>query len=214
MSQKDHPEFLETISSLVDGECSELELRRLLRDQNDQTVEGEPGELEITEPQLRRNWAEFQQIGSAMRGEPSEGSDISSAVMAAIQAEAQPKANESGFRKLVKPISQFAVAASVAAVSILGIQQYQLAQTDIGSSAEIAGSETATEVSAPDTLFTPPQGFEYSPQTSVVSTNPSEPSFKNEVRILIPAESTLVEAEDSLTEPNAILDLEQEADLP
>lgn len=193
MSQKDQPENLEVLSSIVDGECSEFDLRRILKLQ-----EASSADVGFTESAVRDSWSTYQQIGSAMRGEASEGVDISSAVMAAVELEKQPNIQENVFRKLMKPASQFAVAASVAAISMFGLQQYQLAQNDAGapSSSEIAEIQPAVGSGEQETLYAPPQGFEFSPQTSVVSTNPSENAFRGEVRIQLPADTTLVEIEE------------------
>lgn len=94
----------ESLSALMDGEASELELRRLLRDDSDE---------------LDDLWARLHQQRAVLLGEPVfAGMDISASVRAALGDEAPHRARHLDWRK---PLSGLAVAASVAAVVVFGL---------------------------------------------------------------------------------------------
>ncbi len=96
----------ESLSALMDGEASELELRRLMRDSDD-------GDAAY--------WGRLHRQRSALLGEPTfSGMDISARVSSAIAAEA-PLAPASTTRDWRKPLGGFAVAASVAALVVFGL---------------------------------------------------------------------------------------------
>ena len=108
ISSKTQPSSSEALSALKDGEAGEFELRRLLRDID-------------SEPELKEEWDRFQIIGSVMRGEfDGVGTDISSKVRESIGQEKPARAE--GFWK--KPLQQFAVAASMAAITLVAVQQF------------------------------------------------------------------------------------------
>lgn len=95
----------ESLSALMDGEASELELRRLMRDSDD-------GDAAY--------WGRLHRQRSALLGEPTfSGMDISARVSSAIASEA-PLALAST-RDWRKPLGGFAVAASVAALVVFGL---------------------------------------------------------------------------------------------
>ena len=145
------------LSALTDGELTELELRRILKD-------------EESFESMRDEWSGYQSIGSMLRREPSKGVDISVAVSEAIESESQSK-TKSQPNRFFKPLGQFAVAASVAAVALFGVQQYQLSQVEgVSTGDTVAEIEALTPTESNE--FTPPAGFEVRPQTSVVSANP------------------------------------------
>lgn len=101
----------ESLSALMDSQASELELQRLLKQV------GKDGEL-------RDTWVRYQAVRTVLSGQ-SAGDlrmDISSRVSAAIAAESAPAATSARAR-LLRPLASFAVAASVAAVVVLGGQQ-------------------------------------------------------------------------------------------
>lgn len=64
----------ESLSALCDGECDELELRRVLNH-----VENDA--------EFREQWANFHLIGAAMRGESVDTVDLSKGIMQAIEGE-------------------------------------------------------------------------------------------------------------------------------
>lgn len=148
------------LSALSDGEATELELRRIFK--GEESFES-----------MREQWSDYQAIGSMLRGEASKGVDISAAVSAAIKNEAQQSASQfSAPNRFFKPLGQIAIAASVAAFAIFGIQQYQLSQVESGPASGIAEVETLTPSEANE--FAAPIGFEVRPQTSVVSSSNQE----------------------------------------
>jgi len=106
----------ESISALMDDEANELDLRRVLKSADDS---------EETQQQMRR----FQLARSAMQdsGSAMLDIDLSASISAAIEA-------EPGAGKLrpawMKQLGGFAVAASVAAIVVVGSQSFQLGQSD------------------------------------------------------------------------------------
>ncbi|MBB3045996.1 sigma-E factor negative regulatory protein RseA [Litorivivens lipolytica] len=94
----------ESLSALMDGEASELELRRVLRDAKDDDS---------------AFWGRMHRQRSAMQGDATfSGLDISARVSAAIADEAPLVASARDWRK---PLAGFAVAASVAAMVVFGL---------------------------------------------------------------------------------------------
>jgi negative regulator of sigma E activity len=116
----------ESLSTLMDGEASEFELRRSL-EQVEQS------------PEMGERWRRYHVARSAMRGEPVNTADIdlSASIMAALEDEptysqplpddenaAEPVVQErrKESRTLWKPMASMAMAASVTAMVILGVQ--------------------------------------------------------------------------------------------
>lgn len=112
----------ETLSALLDDEAQELELRRMLRDLDGDT-------------EARARWYRYQLARGAMHGEPLlHAPDFSLAVRAAIEAE--PSLSAPRRANWRRSLGSFAVAASVAAVVLVGGQQ--LSQNSGGNAAGIA----------------------------------------------------------------------------
>jgi negative regulator of sigma E activity len=124
MTEKSQPDFQEALSALKDGEATEWELRKLLQHAEDNA-------------DLYQRWKSYQLIGSSLRRENQSGSDISQSVSARL---AEEKAGVAGWLITArKPLTQTAIAASVAAVAVMGMQQYQLASmSQLGGQTEIA----------------------------------------------------------------------------
>lgn len=101
----------ESLSALMDGQADELEVRRVLKSVSE-------------DDELRDTWRRHQMAAAAMRRElPMQVVDYSSAIRNAIEHE--PKlSSETGVGRLLKPLGRFAVAASVAAIAVIGVQQY------------------------------------------------------------------------------------------
>lgn len=113
---------VESLSAVMDGEASEFELRRTLE------------QLEQS-PELGERWRRFHVARNALRGEPLPGADvdISAGVMSALADEAPLQMDQASDpapavaeRRLQssfwKPLTSMAVAASVTAMVILGVQ--------------------------------------------------------------------------------------------
>lgn len=115
-----------SLSALMDGEVSELELHRLLREARDN-------------PELLDSWQRYHLARSALRGEPFQwgGSELSERIAARIADEPTPgSAARSGgwLSRTAVPMGKLAVAASVAAAVFLGLQTLSSERTDTPSS--------------------------------------------------------------------------------
>lgn len=141
----------EELSALMDGETSEMEVRRLLKLMDD-------------DPELVATWDRMHRVRhSLVQDENMDLSlDISGRVMAAIEADEQvfeggssaylgeesaiqsrgpqAAAEHSWYRKMVMPVTQTAVAASVAISVMFGWQSLQVAEQQQGhaNSAQVA----------------------------------------------------------------------------
>lgn len=115
----------ETLSALMDDQAQELELRRLLRDMGRNT--------EIS-TQARQRWYRQTLVHAALKGDPvMHAPEFSASVRAAIDGEPQQVASAStGWRRA---LGSFAVAASVAAVVVVGGQQIVGQGEDAGTPA-------------------------------------------------------------------------------
>lgn len=118
---------VETISALVDNEVSELELRRLLK-QIDQ------------EPEIAQVWSRYQLVGASLRGETpllapkSFASAISEAIAnepaltpeqdAHLASSDRVTDKSKRFKTLWQNVSRVAIAASVAGAVVVGVQHY------------------------------------------------------------------------------------------
>jgi sigma-E factor negative regulatory protein RseA len=101
----------ESLSALMDGQADELEVRRVLKEVSE-------------DDELRDTWRRHQMAAAAMRRElPEQVIDYSVAIRAAIENEQSHGASATANR-LIKPLGRFAVAASVAAIALIGVQQY------------------------------------------------------------------------------------------
>lgn len=113
---------LEELSALMDGEASELEVRRVL------------GNIEKDQA-LCHKWARYQLTSSILKGETHglathwSAFDLSARVSQALDAEPELKIAPAGKKRLgaamIRPFANVAVAASVSAAVILGWQGYQ-----------------------------------------------------------------------------------------
>ncbi|BDY03738.1 RseA family anti-sigma factor [Ferrimonas sp. YFM] len=114
----------EAVSAWVDGEGTDLDLKQWLKDE-----------------EMQSSWGRYHLIGDAMRNElPKElNLDIASSVAAALEQEPtvlapkeEPKSSEPSRRSVVsgkvvefsRRFGQYAIAATVAAIAVVGVQQY------------------------------------------------------------------------------------------
>ncbi len=131
----------EQLSAMMDGELPETEqallMARLQRD-----------------PELRRSWARYHMIGDSLRGQHLVPEDIgiADAVTGALQTEPAHRVGHAALlRKAAKPIAGLAVAASVAVVAVLSLQQ-------VGPDASGSGAIPMAQAPAvPATLVRAPQ---------------------------------------------------------
>ncbi|MEM9256817.1 MAG: RseA family anti-sigma factor [Pseudomonadota bacterium] len=112
----------ETMSAYMDGEANELELQRFLKNIDE-------------DPELRAAYVRYELARGALSGTQLTHAnvDISGGVKAAIARERVAGTPARSGEKLLKPLASFAVAASVAAIVVLGGQE--LAQVDQGAAA-------------------------------------------------------------------------------
>ena len=115
MSQYD--EYLgESLSALMDGEASDLDTRRVLK------------ALALEDSQnamlMRDKWRRYQSVSSVMKGDVVCKADYSVDITRAIAEEAIFKVNP--LVKILSSSGRLAIAASVALVAVLGVQQFNL----------------------------------------------------------------------------------------
>lgn len=108
----------QSLSALMDGESSELELQRILKN--------------LDNPNVRQQWQNMQRVRAVMHREPFVAVDVSAGVMAALEGvgmdaaeQAEPKATSSW-----KGWQRMAVAASVTLAVLGGVRFYNQAPTD------------------------------------------------------------------------------------
>lgn len=128
----------ESLSALMDGEASELEIRRLLREDSN-----ELGEL----------WTRYHRQRSALHNEREfSGMDVSGSVRAALSDE-QPLRQPvlSDWRK---PLGGLAVAASVAALVVFGLGGNPRSDLPLAANQPVAEQGSRVYLSAPTAVST------------------------------------------------------------
>lgn len=133
MTEQSNHSLNESLSALVDGEASPLEVRRLLKAGADDSADSE----------LNARWSRYQLAGSVMRRELEvmAPSGFAGRISEALADEAAPAA---GHRHWWQRVGQVAVAASVAGAVLIGVQQYPGMEADN----TIAGTSPAESSSA------------------------------------------------------------------
>jgi sigma-E factor negative regulatory protein RseA len=111
----------ESLSALMDGQADELEIRRLL-----DATEGE------RRSDLRNAWMRYHMVSRSIRGEGSATAiDCSSAIANALQTERAHAASPA--KKVFEVLGQFTVAASVAMMTIWGVQEFNNPSLELGT---------------------------------------------------------------------------------
>jgi len=124
----------ESLSALMDGQADPLEVRRVLKSVSE-------------DDELRDTWRRHQMAAAAMRRElPEQVVDYSVAIRNAIEQEQSIHAR-TGVGRLLQPLGRFAVAASVAAIAVIGIQQYSQPASEPAPLA--SANEVQVDLSAP-----------------------------------------------------------------
>ena len=152
----------ESLSALVDGEITELEMRRLLKLDNEQ--------YKI----LREKWVHYQVASSSIKGEFPDIAfrDLSTGIGAAIDDEpAHSVKTQTGKTSRIKSmwsgVGRFAVAASVAGAVVLGVQ----------FTSDDFNSQVADVKPAPSTSVKIPGSFGHGlPSDTTVSTVSNQPT--------------------------------------
>ena len=147
----------ESVSALVDGEVSELELHRILKEL---ALEGSSDPADLTDQAIANKWSRYNLSSQAMANTPLAGKDISQSVSAAV---ANEKTYSNNFIQQViqtKSVGRFAVAASVAFMAIIGVQQLNNVSPMQNEAFQTAGSakNSADQLQRPANQF--PTGFQ------------------------------------------------------
>jgi len=147
----------ESVSALVDGEVSELELHRILKEL---ALEGSSDPADLTDQAIANKWSRYNLTSQAMANTPLAGKDISQSVSAAI---ANEKTYSNHFIQQViqtRSVGRFAVAASVAFMAIIGVQQLNNVSPMQNEAFQTAGSaeNSADQLQRPANQF--PTGFQ------------------------------------------------------
>ncbi|MCO1334931.1 sigma-E factor negative regulatory protein [Microbulbifer sp. OS29] len=192
MSHGNHQERLnESLSALMDGEISELELQRLLK-------------ASAASEELGQRWSRYQLAASVMRREQVAPIDtgLAASISAAIEQEEPLSQGGSGGSAVTsslvnsrwwRPLSRGAVAATVAFAAILGVQQVTDSQQNSvqGISQPVASLEREAQPivqSAPQ-----PSGF-YVPAPSTRSVSTAAPRFVPEQRSGVVGQAVMQQA--------------------
>ncbi len=138
----------ESLSALVDGEVSEMELHRILK-------------ATEADEQLRENWGRYNRVGQAMRGDLPQVPmmDLSASIREAIDGEDAHKIKVSS--SWTQKLGRVAVAASVAAVMVVTSQM--IGVSGEFDEAQIAGSGVAVssdQLLVPNPAASLPAGFQ------------------------------------------------------
>lgn len=150
----------EELSALMDGEASELELRRTIKSL-------------VDDPELIQKWRRYHVARSVIQGEMRENNasrfaklDISAKVSAAIESEPAhnvPLDSKPGWQeRFLKPLSSVAVAASVSAMVVFGWQNFQqTGDSSLVNASNTVGSANAlvAESSAPQYTSAANRGY-------------------------------------------------------
>ncbi len=106
----------ESVSALMDGETSEIELHRILKEV------GIDQDQQIDSPDsVRGIWQRYHMVSASIAGEPVDKIDLSASIAAAIDTEDTHRQNP--ITRFASSTGRFAIAASVAMVAVLGVQQ-------------------------------------------------------------------------------------------
>ena len=135
----------ESLSAMMDGEASEFELRKVL-----QTL--------AKDSDLRKQWLRNHIAGACIRKEllAPPNPDLCNRIQQALEKEANHTAP--AIKRFVQPLSRFAVAASVAALAIVGVQQYNRVDSHVqvaATESDTAHREQAAPVQLPSTFTVP-----------------------------------------------------------
>ena len=147
----------ESVSALVDGEASELELHRILKElEREEALDSS----QSNDQTISQKWSRYNLISQAMASTPLDGKDISQSVSKAVARESTHKASVLKGIFQAKSLGQFAIAASVATMAIVGVQQLNNNSPlqDQGFQAADSNREASEQLQRPANQF--PSGFQ------------------------------------------------------
>ena len=147
----------ESVSALADGEVSELELHRILKELE---LEGSIDPCELNNQTISQKWSRYNLISQAMASTPLKGKDISQSVSDAIAREPNQKIHFLQDVFQAKSMARFAIAASVAFTAIVGVQQLNNSSPLQNRDFQAANStkEASEQLQRPANQF--PSGFQ------------------------------------------------------
>ena len=115
MSEEKNKLIYEALSALKDGESDTLEIKRVFKFINNPSKNDE----------IRKKWKNYWRISQVLESDESRYSDISDKVRDSLHSENLNQFNRDWFKnEIFKSLSQVAIAASVAFVTILGVQNF------------------------------------------------------------------------------------------
>ncbi|WP_237065583.1 sigma-E factor negative regulatory protein [Microbulbifer guangxiensis] len=192
MSNGNHEDRLnESLSALMDGEASELELQRLLKSS-------------ATDSESGQRWSRYQLAASVMRGDSvaRPDSDLAARISAAVAREeplqqAAPDravaANDAGARWR-QMLSRGAVAATVAFAAILGVQQVSQPGSAPGvNTAPELVAEAERPVQQPALQPSPQPSSIYVPGPSTRAVSTASPRVMFEPRGGVPGQGAMIQ---------------------
>ena len=154
--------LLKSVSALVDGEASEIELHRILKQLD--------ADHANQDQSVASKWSRYHSVSQAMADTPLGGVDISQSVSSAIAEEPTYATTfSSTARSKLYSMGRFAVAASVAFVAIIGVQQLNQLEPSQqqGASSDLFASQLEDQVKGPATQY--PSGFQPNVQARTVN---------------------------------------------
>jgi sigma-E factor negative regulatory protein RseA len=154
--------LLKSVSALVDGEASEIELHRILKQLD--------ADHANQDQSVASKWSRYHSVSQAMADTPLGGVDISQSVSSAIAEEPTYATTfSSTARSKLYSMGRFAVAASVAFVAIIGVQQLNQLEPSQqqGASSDLFASQLQDQVKGPASQY--PSGFQPNVQARTVN---------------------------------------------
>lgn len=154
--------LLESVSALVDGEASEIELHRILKQLD--------ADHANQDQSVASKWSRYHSASQAMADIPLGGVDISQSVSSAIAEEPTYAGTFSSTAKSkLYSMGRFAIAAGVAFVAIIGVQQLNQLEPSQqqGAGTDLFASQQEGQVKGPALQY--PSGFQPNVQARTVN---------------------------------------------
>lgn len=124
----------QSLSAMLDNESESFEVRRTLEQLDDDS---------------RATWARYQAVSATLKGEKAHTTDLSLRVREALEDEPEFHIKSQGNGFLSKPVASVAVAASVTAMVIFGVQSFQ---TDTGMDGQLAEQSSGIVLPSPQPI--------------------------------------------------------------
>lgn len=168
MTAKPNSTINESLSALMDGECNDLDLQRVLKSMDTDDSES-----------VRQTWARYHAVPQIIRGTetPDFSIDLSKSIMQAIDEEPAVGRSAAGLNTWWRGVGKTAVAACATVGVVFGVQQYTASPDSASNIAAVAEVNEQGSTTAPGAVV--PLGFELPPlQARTVSTNTFSPQNK------------------------------------